>query len=398
MMKATRLTRLLRTWIVCSLGAVAVAAGITAPKVTDGAEPGSSLAQQRQGPANRLVAADTCMVLPGGGRLGKPDQTRGYGVIQWTSKNQLNVIFKDGDDDWNRKVQAKLKDIVKEWEDYAKISFTFDPNGSRDITIQFEPDATYPDYGVYQSLLGPNSHGENPSMWLLFQPQTTDDELKRVILHEFGHALGLIHEQTRPDVKIGWKPDAVYKYYSFTGWSKDQIDEQVMKPSPFKALRKSPFDLISIMIYPIPKGLAAIEAGGTKDLSPMDKVFIASFYPFKPAEPSPPEKELELSDEWTNGEITAKGQVVRFRFDAPKGNYAIETKGETPLLIGLIGPANVASMQGNAAAEGTAPKIEGMLDPANFPSTDPTVTYRVEVRHQHPKVGRGAFAVRVRGK
>jgi hypothetical protein len=396
-MNAMGLAEVSRRWATRALSVVILTTASSAPRPACGGESDPGPAGQ-QGRAYKKVAAETCMVLPGGGRLGKPDQTKAYGVIQWTNQNRLNVVFKDGNDPWNRQVQAKLRDIVKEWEDYCDITFTFDQGGSRDITIQFVPDADYPGYGIYQSLLGPNSHGQNPSMWLLFQPGTDDGELKRVILHEFGHALGLIHEQTRPDVSIGWIPDAVNNYYSFTGWSKDKIYEQVMKPSPYKALLKSPFDLKSIMIYPIPRGLAAIEVGWSMDLSPMDKVFIARFYPLKPAKPSPPEKELDLGDAWTDAEIKSPGQVIHFRFDAPKGDYAIETKGETPLLIGLFGPAVVPTMQGNAAADGVAPKIEGTLDPADFPSTDPTVTYRLEVRHQQPKQGVGPFAVRVRCK
>ncbi len=204
---------------------------------------------------------DTCMNLPGGGRLGRPDGKRAFATIVWTDTNTLNVAFKDGTDPWNRSVQEKLKTIVKEWEDYANIHFTFDPNKAADILIQFVPDAVYPYYGVYQSLLGPNSRDSReggPSMWLQFEPNTDDKELKRVILHEFGHALGLTHEQKRPDAGLKWNEDKVYQEYSFTGWSKEQIFEQVMKPETDPAVNKTPFDTNSIMIYPIAKGLANI--------------------------------------------------------------------------------------------------------------------------------------------
>ncbi len=51
---------------------------------------------------------------------------------------------------------------------------------------------------------------DQPTMnygWLT--PDSTDDELRRVVLHEFGHALGLIHEHQSPNRPISWSRAAV---------------------------------------------------------------------------------------------------------------------------------------------------------------------------------------------
>ena len=46
--------------------------------------------------------------------------------------------------------------------------------------------------------------------WLT--PESAQDEVRRVVLHEFGHALGLIHEHQNPKGGgIEWNRDAVQR-------------------------------------------------------------------------------------------------------------------------------------------------------------------------------------------
>ena len=206
--------------------------------------------------------------------------------------------------------------------------------------------------------------------------------------------LGLIHEQKRSDAPIHWNPEKVYQYYAFTGWSNEQIFEQVMRPDLSPAVDMSPFDTNSIMIYPIPPGLANVVVGWTTDLSPMDKAFIGRVYPFKAV--SPPEKVLKVGDAPVAGEIATDGQVAGYRFTAPKGRYVIEVNGATPVLVGLFGPSVVPTPSGSAAAEGLNVRLEAELDPADFPAAagDQPV-YRVQVRHKTPRAGTGPFSIRV---
>jgi hypothetical protein len=127
-------------------------------------------------------------------------------------------------------------------------------------------------------------------MNLVFQPNSADDrEFRRVILHEFGHALGAIHEHTRPDRPIYWDVDAVVKYYTQLTrgkWDRKVIEEQVINPFQRRLAGSSEFDPSSIMMYPFPPGLAKYEDGTSfqtdwnTELTQTDKDFIGKMYPF----------------------------------------------------------------------------------------------------------------------
>ena len=378
------------------VGVVAVAAlGITV------ARGGTEAPRPPQAPAGDVgEISGICSSAPGGGLVGVVQPRTRAALYKPWGKKVLKVSFMDGADAWNTRVKGKVREIVKEWEDYADVKFDFAATNSPDIKITLEQGVGKP-YGLYQSHYGPESQGKSPSMWLIFKPKTGDGELKATILHEFGHALGLIHEQKRPDSGIEWIPDKVYEEYAYTQWCKAKIYEQVMKPFELALKAKTPFDETSIMIYPIKAGLAKnIVVGWMSDLSPMDKAFISKPYPFDV--PILPLETLAIDDpESAAGEIRRPGQVARYSIAVKKkGRYTIRAAGETPVLIALFGSDRIELPRKVAASEGPGAAIESaVLDPENPGAeehTDPG-TYYLEVRHASPRTGTGKFRVAIKG-
>jgi hypothetical protein len=85
---------------------------------------------------------------------------------------------------------------------------------------------------------------------------TDPDEARRVVLHEFGHALGLIHEHQNPKQNpIEWNRQAVIDDLARppNNWTVEQIEFNVFQPYAQAVLQNREFDETSIMIYPIPE-------------------------------------------------------------------------------------------------------------------------------------------------
>src|SRR3712207_1382883 len=113
--------------------------------------------------------------------------------------------------------------------------------------------------------------------WL--SPDSPHDALHRVVIHEFGHALGCIHEHQNPAGGIPWNKDAVYRYYLETqGWSEEDVDQNIFRKWDTTHTQYSKFDEKSIMLYAIPKELTlnGYEVGWNRELSDMDKRFIST--------------------------------------------------------------------------------------------------------------------------
>jgi hypothetical protein len=105
---------------------------------------------------------------------------------KWQNGRQLKVHFMDG----VPAVQAKVEHYAHQWSQHANITFKFAYDPSADIRISFEQEGSWSYLGTDALVIS----RPEPTMnygWLT--PESHEDEYRRVVVHEFGHALGCIH-------------------------------------------------------------------------------------------------------------------------------------------------------------------------------------------------------------
>lgn len=202
---------------------------------------------------------------------------------KWNNGRELGVYFMDG----SATQKARVRQFAEMWEPYANINFSFSASqNSAAIRVSFEADD-----GSWSAVGTDCLHSEyfrksEPTMnfgWL--RDNTDDEEWRRVVVHEFGHALGAIHEHQNPKGGIKWNLQAVYDYFSGppNNWSKEEIDHNIIQKYSLDQLNASKFDPKSIMLYSFPPELVQGGAGTGSNtwLSAGDKRFIRRMYPKK---------------------------------------------------------------------------------------------------------------------
>jgi serralysin len=201
-------------------------------------------------------------------------------IRRWPYAGTVTIKFLNGD----IALQDKVKYYANLWRAYANINFSFvDVNSNADIKIGFQ----------YKGNIGTWSYIGNDAKyaaqtdatmnfgWL--NSSTSDAEFQSVVLHEFGHALGLTHEHANPSAGFTWNTTALYDYYSkVNGSSTSDVDANVIKALSITNTNYNAYDTFSIMRYPIPSGFTTngYNVGWNNFLSDKDKAFIRQMYPF----------------------------------------------------------------------------------------------------------------------
>lgn len=225
------------------------------------------------GPLPNLSASDPVQV----NRMALINQKK------WEDGHTLTCKFLDGDDFQKGKVKEKA-DI---WLDHANLKIEFVNDGDAEIRISFQADPGSWSAIGNDCLVSSYFPTYQPTMnfgWL--RDDTDDQEYERVVVHEFGHALGCIHEHQSPTENLDWNTDAVYA--SFSGppnyWSKADIDTNVLQKYSPDGISATQFDMSSIMLYQFDGSLFK-DGKGTPlntQLSDQDKTMIAQMYPKTP--------------------------------------------------------------------------------------------------------------------
>ncbi|RBA11002.1 hypothetical protein FPRO05_14312 [Fusarium proliferatum] len=194
----------------------------------------------------------------------------------WPNGSVIRVLIADGTPE---SLQTTVRQYVQLWTEHANLRFEFVDSGPSDIRITFntKKDSSW-------SLIGTQCRQRDQreaTMNLGIDENTPPHLVRAEILHEFGHALGAIHEHQSPLANIPWNRFVVYDHYKSLGKSNDWVDQNIFnQPFPTNEI-DADYDTDSIMIYPyLPSfTLDGSSVNWVTELSLRDRQRIASIYP-----------------------------------------------------------------------------------------------------------------------
>lgn len=199
---------------------------------------------------------------------------------RWKIGRTLKIRFLEGDSGLQQRV-AKCAD---EWTKHANVRFDFGNHPNAEIRVAFQQGAGSWSAVGTDALVEQWFPKNEPTMnygWL--RPESSDEDVASVVLHEFGHALGLIHEHQQPKAAIAWNRELIYRQLGGppNNWSRAQVDHNVFNRLARGELNFTNYDKTSIMHYFFPKEWTT---DGTvfrenSALSELDKAFIKTQYP-----------------------------------------------------------------------------------------------------------------------
>lgn len=204
---------------------------------------------------------------------------------KWRPGQIIEINFLDGDP----YVHERVREAARIWTHYANLTFEFraHANGAgrasdSDIRIAFDL------RGGCWSVIGtdcraPRYRGKSTMNFGWLTHDTSDEECLAVVLHEFGHALGLIHEHQQPASGIQWNREAILAQLSVPPhcWTDADVEFNIIRAFTDRDSNYTDFDPDSIMIYPIPATwtLDGYSVAANTTLSAVDKRFLSEEYP-----------------------------------------------------------------------------------------------------------------------
>ena len=300
----------------------------------------------------------------------------------WKPGRTLRVRFLDGDP----VVQTRLQPFAHVWSKHANVKLVFGDDADAEIRISFRQQGSWSYVGT-DALSIPRGEATMNFGWLT--PESDDDEFSRVVTHEFGHALGAVHEHQNPAAEIPWDKPTVYDYYAGAPnfWTKEQVEINLFQRYDAQQSQFSQFDPKSIMLYPIPEEftIGDFSVGWNRVLSDTDKSFIGKIYPLEPKEPDA----IVVGDPPLATSIGKFGEVDTFTLQIKTaGRYVIETTGDQDLVMNVFGPNDGTRLVGSDddSGAGLNPRLAQHLR---------TGKYLVRVRHYSAQKS-GAYQIQAR--
>jgi hypothetical protein len=281
----------------CICGAVGVALDAVPPGVAEACSAPDHQPEPLPGPV--IESRDLCLakqgpVLPIPPRVAptRPDITSSGAIVSvpvtssgltsdipqmWIPGQSLRVMYLG----FSPTVRSKIETVVRQWTgpNGANLNLVFTQNAPSDIRIG---------PGRNESAVGREAlayGADKATMTLNVDDSTDDGTLTRHVLHEFGHALGWLHEHQSPAAGIKWNKPNVYAAYAAFNWPKADVDSYIFNVYSRSHTNYTRFDRDSIMIYTISPGftLDGFTTNQPESLSPTDLEYARKWYPPLPS-------------------------------------------------------------------------------------------------------------------
>lgn len=179
-------------------------------------------------------------------------------------------------------IRDQVKQYARVWEQYANIKFDFITDfRAAKIKVGFFNNKQSWSWLGRDVLFNPLQLYTMNFGW--FDAATLPEEFSRTVTHEFGHALGFLHEQQSPVSPLQWNLDKTYAYFKTTNnWDPAMVDAQVINKYNRNNTNFSSYDRFSIMHYEVPNDLLLSGSGAPQNNWPsaIDKQYARLWYPW----------------------------------------------------------------------------------------------------------------------
>lgn len=292
----------------------------------------------------------------------------------WPVATTLRIRFLGG----TAQQHATVRQFAPQWTQHANLRFEFGDAADAQVRIAFADDGAWSYVGT-DVLDIPSNQPTMNFGWL--------DQA--VVLHEFGHCIGMAHEHQNPNANpIVWNKPVVNQALSGPPnfWDQPTIDHNMYAKYEASQINGSDFDRHSVMLYSFPASWTTngFHSDPNGALSALDQEFAGRVYPRDA--PGPLELPV-IAHQDVEAEIGQAGEEDLFRFNATTaGRYTVETLGPTDLVMTLFGPDGQPLGQDDDGGSERNARLERLLTPG---------FHTVQVRHFNAAGGSGKYAIRV---
>jgi len=300
----------------------------------------------------------------------------------WMNGSTLRVRFIGG----TAAQRAKVREQAGWWAAVAHLGFDFNDAPDAEIRIGFDTGD-----GAW-SYVGTDCRSiplDEATMNLGFLDGGT-------AAHEFGHAIGLVHEHQNPAGGIQWNEAVVIREMAGSPnfWDEQTTRHNVLSRYSADQVHGTNFDPKSIMLYFFPAAWTrnGIGTEANEVLSAMDKQFIAGarMYPKRAPTVDSATPLTVGARKRTAAEIGKTGEEDLFRFTVKTtGRHVVDTAGPTDVVMKLFGPDSPTALIAEDDDSGLRSNARIVAD--LLPGE-----YWAQVRHYSRASGMGNYTIKVR--